>query len=73
MNWHGAQFNDPMITDTETYIVDSTRAIELAVVRRGGGGSSTCMICAVDFTMKASPLPPPPQLSDIEMNKAQLT
>ena len=30
------------------------------------------MVCGVDFTMKASPLPPPP-VSTIEMNKAQLT
>ena len=31
------------------------------------------MVCAVDFTMKASPLTPPSPVSDIEMNIAQLT
>ena len=31
------------------------------------------MVCGVDFNMKASPLPPPPPVTDIEMNKAQLT
>ena len=30
------------------------------------------MFCGVDFTMKASPLPPPPPVSAIEMSKAQL-
>ena len=30
------------------------------------------MVPGVDFTMKASPLPPPPPVSDIEMNMAQL-
>ena len=58
------------MTDTETYIVHFTQAIELAVVRRG---SSTWIVCAVDFTMMASPLPPPHPVSDIEINKAQLT
>ena len=27
------------------------------------------MVFAVDFTIEASPLPPPPPVSDIEMNK----
>ena len=30
------------------------------------------MVCAVDLTMKASPLPPLSSVSDVEMNKAQL-
>ena len=57
------------MTDTETYIVHFTQLIELAVAR---GGGSTCMFCGVDFTMEASPLPPPLPVSDIEMNKANL-
>ena len=55
------------MTDTEIYIVHFTQLIELAVAR---GGGSTCMVCGVDFTMEASPLPPPLPVSDIEMNKA---
>ena len=55
------------MTDTETYIVHFTQLIELAVAR---GGSSTCMVCGVDFTMEASALPPPLPVGDIEMNKA---
>ena len=31
------------------------------------------MVCGVDFTMDASPLPLLPLVSAIEMNKAQLT
>ena len=31
------------------------------------------MVFGVDFTMKASLLPPSPPVSDIEMNMAQLT
>ena len=56
------------MTDTETYIVHFTQLIELVVAR--GRGSSTCMVCCVDFTMKASPLPPPLPVCDTEMNKA---
>ena len=52
------------MTDTETYIVNFTQLIELAVAR----GGSTCMVCGVDFTMEDSPLPPPLPVSDIEMN-----
>ena len=67
MNWPCTQRTDPIITDTETYIVHFTQLIELAVK---GGGSSSCMVCGVDFTMEASPLPPPLPVGDIEMNKA---
>ena len=56
------------MTDTETYIVHFTQLIELAVA--WGGGSSTCMVCGVDFTMEASALPPPLPVGDIEMNMA---
>ena len=56
-----------MMTDTETYIVHFTQLIELAVAREG---DSTCMVCGVDFTMEATPLPPPLPVGDIEMNKA---
>ena len=59
------------MTDTETYIVHFTQLIELAVAR--GGGSSTCMVCGVDFTVGGggdSPLPPPLPVGDTEMNKA---
>ena len=59
------------MTDTETYIVHFTQLIELAVAGRGGGASSTCMVCGVDFTMEASALPPPLTIGDIEMNKAK--
>ena len=55
------------MTDTETYIVHFTQLIELAVAR---GGGSSCMVCGVDFTIEAGPLPPPLSVSDIEMNKA---
>ena len=30
------------------------------------------MVFGVDFTMKTSPLPPPPPVGDVEMNMAQL-
>ena len=49
------------MTDTETYIVQFTQLIELAVAR----GGSTCMVCGVDFIMEASPLPPSLPVSDI--------
>ena len=55
------------MTDTETYIVHFTQLIELAVAR---GESSTCMVCGVDFTVEASPFPPPFPVGEIEMNKA---
>ena len=58
------------MSDTEINIVHFTHLIELAVVGSGEGG---CMVFVVNFTMKASPLPPPLPVSAIEMNMAQLT